>query len=107
MNFKSASFHYGSVESTALSIAKAVSKATEETIMQQLNEFVSRGLIVVEEMPHQFIREPGSDTLTFRTQARLHLKDKEYIESLEAKIKELTDSNTKLLEQIVAERKRI
>jgi len=67
-----------------------VAKKTEETILEQLNEFISRGLIVVEVGNWSLVHDQNSDKVTMNRQVKLVLKDKEYIEKLENQVKELS-----------------
>lgn len=78
-------------------VTKDLLKQKENLLMEQLNDFVSRGLIVIEETAPSFIKEddlldPSSYKITLRQTVRLVLKDKEYIEKLEAENKELKES---------------
>jgi len=81
--------HYDSTEN----IAREISKATEASIMAQLNDFISRGLIIVEHGPMSFTRNPLKDPykINIEQTVSLKLKDKEYIEKLEAENKRYKD----------------
>lgn len=74
-------------DNIASEIADKVAKATEQSILQQLNDFISRGLIEVQQTVPQFVRSFDSDVVEIRQSVTLVLKDKEYIEMLEAKVK--------------------
>lgn len=62
---------------------------TLEEVVKSLNDFVSKGLLVVEHGPMSFIQEPFSTKITVRQTIRLHLKDQEHIEKLEKENEEL------------------
>lgn len=69
----------------------ALAKEKESAIMEQLNDFVSRGLIEIQETQPQFVRSELEDKIEVRQSVKLVLKDKEYIEQLEAKVKKYED----------------
>jgi hypothetical protein len=75
----------------ASEIAEKAAKQTESMILQQLNDFISRGLIAVQQTVPQFVRSFDSDVVEIRQSVTLVLKDKEYIEKLEAKLKAYED----------------
>lgn len=86
-------------------VVKDIAKQTEDLLMEQLNELVSRGLIVIEQGPMTLIEEarqpftsPPGHRIRLCQTVRLVLKDQEYIEALEHRNKELE----KLLEEIKA-----
>lgn len=58
-------------------------KAKDSAILAQLNEFISRGLIIVEEGETMLSRQQGSDEIYATQSIVLKLKDQEYIERLE------------------------
>lgn len=78
-------------------IVEKVSKAREETIMDQLNDFISRGLIEVQIIGSQFVRSADSNNVVFTESVRLVLKDKEYIEKLEKENAELKEYKKEIL----------
>lgn len=76
------------------SLVKQISEHAEQTILDQLNEFISRGLIVAEiEQPVivQSYLAPDQDAIKINVARKvvLKLKDQEYIERLEDKIQGL------------------
>ncbi len=75
--------------SHATELAKYVYEATEKEITAQLNELVSRGLLVVETQGPFLSAEPYNHHVSVRLAVRLKLKDQEYIEGLEKEITEL------------------
>lgn len=78
---------------SASDVAKEVSKKTESEILRQLNEHISRGLIVIEQTQPQFVSTPEDpNKIEIRTSVRLKLKDQEYIEKLECDNKNLKDA---------------
>lgn len=60
-----------------------VSKQTEDIILEQLNDFVSRGLIVLKMGPMTLTHDQMSNKINVSQSCTLVLKDKEYIEKLE------------------------
>lgn len=87
---------------TMSDLSREVSKHTESLILEQLNDFVSRGLIILEMGPMSFVQEPDYSTpvknyrIKIVQTCRLVLKDKEYIESLEKEIKDLKENLTRV-----------
>ena len=84
----------GEVANMAEELARNVAKETENSIMEQLNEFIKRGLIVVESKAPTLVRELHTTRhggLKVMTSVKLKLKDQEYIENLEKKVKILED----------------
>jgi hypothetical protein len=83
-------------------INKKIDMAREESIIRQLSDFVSRGLIEIRIKGKEFVRTIDSSGLEYREVVELVLKDKEYIEKLEkenAELKEYKEKITKLLEK--------
>jgi len=81
--------HSGSMAKVIEDIQTKMAKATDNMILQQLNEFISRGLIVVETVQPMMVREADSNKITIRQSVRLVLKDQEYIQTLENRVIEL------------------
>ncbi len=71
-------------------------QGTETTILAQLNDFISRGVLVVESTLPVLVREEHSEKITVKVGVTLKLKDREYIESLERQLTELRDLVSKL-----------
>lgn len=68
----------------ASDLMKRVAKATELSILEQMNEFVKRGLIVIEQVGPTLYEDPTQPyTLKVHTSVKLKLKEQEYIEKLE------------------------
>lgn len=65
-------------------VSLAIAKATEKSLLAQLNDFISRGLIVVEYGEHSFVQHYDRNEITYSRSVNLRLKDREYIEELEA-----------------------
>lgn len=68
----------------------------ENLLMEQLNDFISRGLIEIQETQPVIVKEvnllePDGFKLTLRQSVRLVLKDKEYIKKLEEENKDLKE----------------
>lgn len=70
-----------------------VAQQTENAILEQLNDFISRGLLVVETQGPTLIQEatPTGSVLKVRNTTKLKLKDQEYIQKLETENKELRE----------------
>lgn len=89
MNFRSAitlnPLHFTTEYCSKLiaDIADKSAKARENILMEQLNDFISRGLIEVETSEFVLIRRSEDELLELRQSVKLKLKDKEYIEKLE------------------------
>jgi hypothetical protein len=94
------SIRHGNAAAAVVSeVGSEIARQTEQTLMHQLNEFISCGLIEIESSQPLFVREQDSDNVTIRTAVKLKLKDQDYIESLERQIKELNDLVSKLREK--------
>lgn len=74
-------------------------RQTEASILSQLNELISRGLLIVESHGPIFVQDHLSAKLLVKTSVVLKLKDKEYIESLERQNTELRELISKLREE--------
>jgi hypothetical protein len=77
-------------------VAETAARQTEQIILQQLNELVSRGLIVIEETQPMLsmvlmCAEQDAYELRITRGVRLLLKDQEYIEKLEKQVEDLTN----------------
>ena len=66
--------------------------------MLQLNEFIKRGLILIERGPMTFVKEPNSNRVTIRATAKLLLRDQEYISQLEKENEEMRATIRKMME---------
>lgn len=86
------------VMESAAQVANEVAKATEATILEQLNDFISRGLIEIQMVGPTFVRDPYMHPTKVRIEqsCRLVLKDKEYIQKLEQENRELREILAKL-----------
>jgi hypothetical protein len=76
-------------------ISEKTAKATESLVLNQLNDFVSRGLIVIEKGPMTMMQTPFG-TVEFKQSVNLVLKDREYIEKLENELSNALDIIHKL-----------
>ena len=75
---------------TASDLAAHVAKETENRILEQLNDFISRGLIELQVSQPTFVEKYDAIDgykVEIRNTVKLVLKDKEYIETLEKRIK--------------------
>lgn len=70
----------------------------EQILMEQLNELISRDLLVVEETEPVLVREFNSNKVSLKQSVRLTLKDKEYIIKLEDENKQLKETLAKFKE---------
>lgn len=70
-------------------LIKNISEAIERSVLDQLQDFVSRDLISIEYGPPQLMSLPNDTKLEFRQTVTLKLRDKEYIEEIEAENKKL------------------
>jgi len=77
-------------------ISYDIQRATEDGILEQLNDFISRGLITIEITTPQLIQDYGSTKIRVSQSVKVLLKDKEYIETLEKENKELKDLLTRM-----------
>jgi DNA-binding HxlR family transcriptional regulator len=85
----------------AKQLSRDAAKATETTILEQLNDFVSRGLIELKMGPQVITQDMYSNKLNIGQTVSLVLKDKEYIEKLETENKQLKELIKKMKEVVV------
>lgn len=86
------SFNINTEQSLVEKVARESARVTEESILDQLNELVSRGLLLIEETKPTLHRSVDSNKISIEKSIRLVLKDQEYIENLESKVKNLEES---------------
>ena len=99
-NFRRSALDYRVLHSDSMTkviedIQEKMASATDNMILQQLNEFISRGLIVVEVTQPVLVRSADAASVQLCQGIRLVLKDQEYIEQLErqnATLKEHLDN---------------
>lgn len=73
---------------SASDIAAHIAKETESLILAQLNEHISRGLIVIEQTQPQFVSHADNpNKVDIRMSVRFKLKEQEYVEKLEKNLK--------------------
>lgn len=72
-------------------IARDIHQATEKAMLDQLNDFVKRGLIVVEMTQPVLVQDLHTPEIRIQQYVKLTLKDKEYIEKLEKENQEMKD----------------
>jgi len=90
-DFKDSISHMSDLASEVLTKA---TKHQEAIILEQLNELVSRGLLVIEQGPQTLVTSRSSQgdyVLDIKQSCRLLLKDQEYLEALEKENKELKE----------------
>ena len=73
-------------------MTEELAKQSQDIILEQLNDLISRNLLVVEQGPLQLIQEYNSNTIKVAQNVKLVLKDKEYIEKLEKENQELKNT---------------
>lgn len=77
------------------SIAAQVASKTQSCILDQLNDFISRGLIEIQMGPMTFVHSDdfasNKNEVRIAQSCKLVLKDREYIEKLESENKELRE----------------
>jgi hypothetical protein len=93
-------FNTNDLNSVASDLCRETAKQTEDIILDQLNEFISRGLIVVEKGPMTLIHDSYLDKITINQSVSLKLKDQEYIEKLEGQIKDLEERLNTIMEAL-------
>ncbi len=89
------------ISNIATQIARQAADATETAILEQLNDFVSRGLIELKLGPQVITQDMHSAKLNIAQSVSLVLKDKEYIEKLETENKQLKELIKKMKEVVV------
>lgn len=70
-------------------IAEQTARATENEIMKQLNELISRGLLDIEMTGPLLTKDMLTNEIRVSQSVKLHLRDKAYIERLEKENAEL------------------
>lgn len=70
-------------------VLNEVIRETENKLLEQLNDFISRDLITVEKGPLTIVQDQLTSNLLIQQSVQLVLKDKEYILKLEKENKEL------------------
>lgn len=87
MNFRD--YGMNTANDVVREIANDIRVSTEKVILEQLNDFISRGLIVIESTQPILVQDPTSASLKIVQHVKLTLKDKEYIVKLEEENKRL------------------
>lgn len=72
-----------SMDNLVREVSTNMAKAQDQMILQQLNEFISRGLIEVRVTQPMLVRDQDSTVIKLSQAVQLVLKDQEYIENLE------------------------
>lgn len=93
-------YNFESAENFIQKFSKDIIKSTENLFLDQLNEFVSRGLIIVEITEPVLCQSVTTDKIEIRQSCRLLLKDQEYIKKLEAENSALLKQLNKIQEAI-------
>lgn len=81
-----------------LSEKNLIAKETE--ILKQLNELISRGLLVIEETSPVLVRDESSSTIRMSQSIRILLRDQEYIEKLESELAQAKETIAKIQEAL-------
>lgn len=80
---------------TAVELARSVSIQKDEILKKQLSWLIERGMLEIQSGPEQLVQELNHDTgkyeIKFCQNVELVVKDKEYIEKLEAELKDLRE----------------
>lgn len=71
-------------------------KEQEHIILDQLNDLIKRGLLVIESTKPTLVQNADSDKISVQQSIRLTLKDIDYIEKLEKENQELKEKIMKL-----------
>lgn len=82
---------YMDMQSVVKELYRDIHEATEKGVLDQLNDFVKRGLIVVEMTQPVLVQDMHSTEIKIQQYVKLTLKDKEYIEKLEKENQEMKD----------------
>jgi hypothetical protein len=86
--FKFNPMKFDTVNAVLEELSSSVHRATEVKILEQLGDLVSKGLLEVEYGPYTLTQD-SIHQVSVHQMISLKLKDKEYIESLEAEVKAL------------------
>lgn len=84
-------------------VGHEISKQTENSILNQLNDFIKKDLIVLKKGPMSFVQDRDSHTVKIEQTVELCLKDKEYIVKLEEENKILKEEIKSILAIITKE----
>ena len=76
--------------------ANGLAKQREQLLNNQLNDFISRGLITIKTEGPIFVQSSDQNTIEIRETVTLELLDKEYIQKLENELIELRELVTKM-----------
>lgn len=79
----------GNASEIIAEVGAEIARQTEESILGQLNDFVSRGLLTVERGQPYLVQAQDSAKIELRHTVQLKLKDDIYISSLERQLTEL------------------
>jgi hypothetical protein len=85
-----------SLNNKVFEISKELMKQKEKVIMEQLNDLVSKKLLVIQETEPVLIQCPMSYNIKLEQKVRLVVQDSEYIEKLEKENKNLKDKLEKI-----------
>lgn len=91
-------YSYDVFHTTAGEIIKHAAVQTEQVLLEQLNEFIKRDLIVIQKGPTSLVFDENSHAVRLQQPVRLVLKDQEYIEKLENRVSELEAIISKIKE---------
>lgn len=80
---------YSNIDEIVTKCVTDLAAQKETVLMEQLNDLISRNLLVVEETRGTLVHDPLTQQVRLVQAVRLTLKDKEYIEQLETENKDL------------------
>lgn len=84
-------YTHGDLGSIVNELSNQITESVETELMSQLNDFISRDLIVIHRGPTILTHNPMTNKVEISTSCSLHLKDKDYIVALEKENKELKE----------------
>lgn len=70
-------------------VAEELNKNTENAVLEELNELVSRGILVLHRGPTVVVQDPFSNKIEIRQKVRVVLSNQEYVERLESENKKM------------------
>lgn len=84
-------FDHDTLRDYYTSVTKDLIAQKENILLEQLNDLISRGLLVIEETQPTLVRDYLTDKIILQQSVKLTLKDKEYILKLEEENKQLKE----------------
>ena len=87
----------------ALELTNEVSKKTQYKILEQLNDLIERGILVLKTGPGALVRSENTNTIEYRQLIELELYNEEYVKDLEEKVgtyKEINEIKTEKIQEL-------